>query len=586
MAYLPPDLRRAPPRGDRRPDPGRRFRLAPVAGGRRSRGVGELVYAGPNVMLGYAEHAGRPRPRRRAVAALRTGDLARQADDGLWEVVGRLSRCAKLFGLRLDLDRLERLLAAAAAGPRASWSRGDRLWAFVDRPAIRRARHAGPAGGYADCRPRRSAWCGSTGAPRHTVRQARPSALAAHVDRLVADEDAGPRPGHARGDPRPSTPCCWAGRTRASTTASSRSVATRSPTSRPPRGWGGRSGTLPAGWQRLEPVALASTRQRRRRFTVPVDLSVVLRALAMVLILVSHADLAQLQGGAHILLGVAGYNLARFQLGVPGGATGCGPSCGPACWWRCPPRCGSGRSSWSPVAIVRRPRCSSTASPGATAGPTTGSSGSSRRWSGATSVWRPSSRSRAVDRWQRRRPFAVALAVLAGCLALRYSIVGVEAGPTERYSMVVVLWCLALGWAAGAARTPGRRSARGCGGRGVDDRLLQRPSARGRRGGRDPAPPPRPARSRCPGRFAAVAQVVATASLWIYLTQWQVYPELEDAGHPYAAVLASLAVGILVQQAYDRLSPTALGRWRRRPSRRTAGTSTLGRAPSPRAAGG
>ena len=39
-------------------------------------------------------------------------------------------------------------------------------------------------------------------------------------------------------------------------------------------------------------------------------------AVAILLVVVSHADLAQLQGGAHVLLAVAGYNLARFQLGA------------------------------------------------------------------------------------------------------------------------------------------------------------------------------------------------------------------------------------------------------------------------------
>ncbi len=311
----------------------------------------------------------------------------------------------------------------------------------------------------------------------------------------------------------------------------------------------------------------------------------VLRALAVVLILVSHADLAQLQGGAHVLLAVAGYNLARFQLGVPGrGArvrailrSGL-PVAVPAALWIGAVIVVAGGYRWQTALFLNG---------------LTGSDSWTDDWQfwflealvwgylGVAALlavpW--------VDRWQRRRPFAVALAVLAGCLALRYSIVGVEAGPTERYSMVVVLWCLALGWAAGAARTPGRRLLVGAVAvvstigffsdpqreavvvAGILLLLLDRA-----------VPLPRP--------FVAVAQVVATASLWIYLTQWQVYPELEDAGHPYAAVLASLAVGILVQQAYDRLSPRALGRWRRRPSRRTAGTSTLGRAPSPRAAGG
>ncbi len=55
-----------------------------------------------------------------------------------------------------------------------------------------------------------------------------------------------------------------------------------------------------------------------------------------------------------------------------------------------------------------------------------------------------------------------------------------------------------------------------------------------------------------PRLVASAVQVVAAASLWIYLTQWQVYPGLEDAGHPYAAVLAALAVGILAHLAWGR----------------------------------
>ena len=55
-----------------------------------------------------------------------------------------------------------------------------------------------------------------------------------------------------------------------------------------------------------------------------------------------------------------------------------------------------------------------------------------------------------------------------------------------------------------------------------------------------------------PRLVAGAVQVVAAASLWIYLTQWQVYPGLEDAGHPYAAVLAALAVGIVAHLAWGR----------------------------------
>ena len=47
-----------------------------------------------------------------------------------------------------------------------------------------------------------------------------------------------------------------------------------------------------------------------------------------------------------------------------------------------------------------------------------------------------------------------------------------------------------------------------------------------------------------PRPLAVVVQRLANASLWIYLTHWQVYPPLEDAGHPVWALLASLVVGI------------------------------------------
>ena len=52
-----------------------------------------------------------------------------------------------------------------------------------------------------------------------------------------------------------------------------------------------------------------------------------------------------------------------------------------------------------------------------------------------------------------------------------------------------------------------------------------------------------------PAGLARAAGVLAGASLFIYLTHWQVYPPLEDAGHPWLALGASLAVGL----AYGRV---------------------------------
>ena len=64
MAYLPPELALDHADTIGRPVPGGSFRLAPVPDA--PAGCGELVYSGPNVMMGYAESLGRPRPRARA----------------------------------------------------------------------------------------------------------------------------------------------------------------------------------------------------------------------------------------------------------------------------------------------------------------------------------------------------------------------------------------------------------------------------------------------------------------------------------------------------------------------------------------
>ena len=94
--------------------------------------VGELVYRGPNVMMGYAESPA-DLARGAELTELRTGDLARQADDGLWELVGRLGRHAKLFGLRLDLDRVESVLHDQGLPARVAPARRAPLG--VHRPA-------------------------------------------------------------------------------------------------------------------------------------------------------------------------------------------------------------------------------------------------------------------------------------------------------------------------------------------------------------------------------------------------------------------------------------------------------------------
>lgn len=108
MAYLPWEHTLAHSDCIGVPIPGGSFRLVDEDGNtiEASDTEGELVYTGPNVMMGYAEtreqleHA--PGPDERF-----TGDLAELTEAGLYKIVGRRSRFSKIMGLRISLDEVE-----------------------------------------------------------------------------------------------------------------------------------------------------------------------------------------------------------------------------------------------------------------------------------------------------------------------------------------------------------------------------------------------------------------------------------------------------------------------------------------------
>ncbi len=72
--------------------------------------VGELVYEGPNVSLGYAECASDLMKDDENYGVLHTGDLAFRDKDGFYFIAGRKKRFLKLFGNRISLDYVETLL--------------------------------------------------------------------------------------------------------------------------------------------------------------------------------------------------------------------------------------------------------------------------------------------------------------------------------------------------------------------------------------------------------------------------------------------------------------------------------------------
>ena len=58
---------------------------------------------------------------------LRTGDLARQDDDGYFYITGRLKRFLKMFGKRFNLDDVEKMLSRRFAASVACYGRDDLL---------------------------------------------------------------------------------------------------------------------------------------------------------------------------------------------------------------------------------------------------------------------------------------------------------------------------------------------------------------------------------------------------------------------------------------------------------------------------
>jgi long-chain acyl-CoA synthetase len=72
--------------------------------------VGEMIYEGPNVSMGYAESIEDLSIGDVNKGILKTGDLAYFDEEGYYFIKGRNSRFVKVFGNRISLDSLEKLI--------------------------------------------------------------------------------------------------------------------------------------------------------------------------------------------------------------------------------------------------------------------------------------------------------------------------------------------------------------------------------------------------------------------------------------------------------------------------------------------
>ena len=112
MGYLPPkdSLRKWGSMGIA--IPGGRFELADEDGKEITGAdtVGELLYHGSNVMMGYAEGGEDLAKGDELRGTLATGDLAKRDEEGFYTIVGRKKRFLKMFGKRTNLEEVEHLL--------------------------------------------------------------------------------------------------------------------------------------------------------------------------------------------------------------------------------------------------------------------------------------------------------------------------------------------------------------------------------------------------------------------------------------------------------------------------------------------
>jgi acyl-CoA synthetase (AMP-forming)/AMP-acid ligase II len=92
--------------------PGGRLEIRDEKGGHLPSGaIGEVVYFGPNVMMGYATSRAELAHGYQLKDGLHTGDLGYLDDRGYLTLSGRANRFAKVHGIRVSLDEVERMLS-------------------------------------------------------------------------------------------------------------------------------------------------------------------------------------------------------------------------------------------------------------------------------------------------------------------------------------------------------------------------------------------------------------------------------------------------------------------------------------------
>ena len=112
MSYVPPNLSVKKNGSIGIPIPGGKFELIDEKGNQidKPNKIGELIYIGPNVFMGYANSSKDLGKNSVRSGKLFTGDIAKRDKDNFYYIEGRKTRFVKIFGRRVSLDSLELIL--------------------------------------------------------------------------------------------------------------------------------------------------------------------------------------------------------------------------------------------------------------------------------------------------------------------------------------------------------------------------------------------------------------------------------------------------------------------------------------------
>jgi AMP-binding enzyme len=276
-------------------------------------GIGELVVRGPNVMLGYANEP-TDLALGRQIDELATGDLARRCErTGMWEIVGRRSRLVKPFGLRVDLDDLERRLRQVVGSAAATdvVVVGDDDGIAVVAPAAHhtalatelRSLLAMPEHAWrvADVEVPRTAGGKVAAAELLTTVRAEIVDRSVHASSAADSVVSVFRAVLGRDVIRPDDTFVTLGGDSLSYVECSIRLESL-------------LGTLPDDWHVRRVDAFPSP--QRRPLLRRMDTSALLRTAGILAVVATHMGIVFFPGGAHLMLGVVGYNVSRFLLDI------------------------------------------------------------------------------------------------------------------------------------------------------------------------------------------------------------------------------------------------------------------------------